>query len=60
MLEFVEDVVDDLGTRKYVENIQFISKEGTSADKQIKIYEETKSMKDVVDFLIKETTRFCI
>ena len=60
MLEFVEDVVDDLGTRKYVENIQLISKEGTSADKQIKIYEETKSMKNVVDFLIKETTRFCI
>ena len=60
MLEFVEDVVDDLGTRKYVENIQLISNEGTSADKQIKIYEETKSMKDVVDFLIKETTRFCI
>ena len=53
-----EDVVDDLGTREYVENIQFISKEGTSADKQIKIYEEAKSMKDVVDFLIKKQRNF--
>tara|TARA_B100000575_G_C23107092_1_gene639073 strand:- start:91 stop:1203 length:1113 start_codon:yes stop_codon:yes gene_type:complete len=59
MLEFIDDVVDDLGTRKYIENIQEISKQGSSADKQLKIFEKRKRIEDVVDFLINETTKYC-
>ena len=60
MLEFIDDVVDDLGTRKYIDNILKISKEGSSADKQIEIYKDTGDMQKVVDFLIDETTKHCI
>ena len=60
MLEFIDDVVDDLGIKKYIDNILRISKEGSSADRQIEIYGKTGKMTDVVDFLIDETTRHCI
>tara|TARA_Y100000768_G_scaffold209036_1_gene157451 strand:+ start:3749 stop:4861 length:1113 start_codon:yes stop_codon:yes gene_type:complete len=60
MLEFIEDVVGDLGTKKYIENISKITKEGSSADKQLEIFQRTNSMNEVVDFLIKETTRYCL
>ncbi len=60
MLEFIDDVVDDLGTRDYIDNILIISNKGSSADKQIKIYNEREKIEDVVDFLIKETTKYCI
>ena len=59
MLEFIDDVVDDLNTRDYIDNILTISNKGSSADKQIKIYNERGKIEDVVDFLIKETTKYC-
>ena len=57
LLEFVDDVLDELGTRKEVEHIYKILNEGTSADKQLAIYEKTGDLKDVVDWLIEETAR---
>ena len=60
MLEFTEDVVNDLGTRKYIDNILEISKSGSSADKQIEVFQKSGNIKDVVDFLISETTKYCI
>ncbi len=60
MLEFIDDVVNDLGTRKYIDNILSISEFGSSADKQLDVYRKSKNMKDVVDFLVSETTRYCI
>ena len=55
MLEFVDEVVDDLGSRKYIDNISNILNNGTSADRQIEIYNEKKDLKSVVDHLIRET-----
>jgi carboxylate-amine ligase len=60
MLDFIDDVVDDLGTRKYIDNILEISKFGSSADQQIEIYRKSGNIKDVVDFLVSETTKHCI
>jgi len=60
MLEFIDDVIDDLGTRKYIDNILAISNKGSSADKQLEVYKQTGKMTDVVDFLIDETTKYCI
>ncbi|MEW6129257.1 MAG: carboxylate-amine ligase [Acidobacteriota bacterium] len=55
LLAFIDEVVDDLGSRKEVEYVHTVIKEGTSADRQLRIYEETKDFNAVVDNLIKET-----
>ncbi len=64
LLEFVDDVLDDLGCRKEVEYVNTILKEGTSADRQLAVYKKhggenqsTKALKAVVDHLIEETKR---
>ena len=56
LLEFVDDVLDDLGSRKEVEHIHTILERGTSADEQLRIYEENnQDFVPVVDMLIKNT-----
>jgi glutamate---cysteine ligase / carboxylate-amine ligase len=52
---FVDDVVDELGSRKEVEYAFKILDEGTSADRQLAVYERTGDLKAVVDQLIAET-----
>ena len=52
---FVDDVLDDLGSRKEVEYAFRILDEGTSADRQLRVYQETGDLKAVVDNLIRET-----
>ena len=59
LLDFIDDVVDELGTRTEVEYVQNIIKEGSSADRQLEKYAETGDLKDVVDMLIKETMIGC-
>lgn len=56
LLEFIDDVVDDLGSRKEVEYIHEIMKNGTGADRQLAIFDETKDLTKVVDFIIEQTT----
>ncbi|HXG92435.1 MAG TPA: carboxylate-amine ligase [Blastocatellia bacterium] len=55
LLEFVDDVVDELGSRKEIDYIYTILETGTSADRQLKTYEATGDFKAVVDQLIAET-----
>lgn len=55
LLTFVDDVVDDLDLREDISYIHNILAEGTSADRQIKKFNETGDMKAVVDMLIEET-----
>ena len=55
LLEFVDDVLDDLGSRKEVEHIHTILQRGTSADEQLQVYRETGSLQSVVDRLIERT-----
>ena len=52
---FIDDVVDDLGSRKEVEYAFRILDEGTSADRQLATYQRTGSFEAVVDQLIRET-----
>jgi carboxylate-amine ligase len=52
---FVDDVVDDLGSRTEVEYALRILSEGTSADRQIATFERTGDLNAVVDQLIQET-----
>jgi len=52
---FIDDVLDELGSRREVEYAFKILREGTSADRQIATYQRTNDMKAVVDQLIEET-----
>lgn len=52
---FLRDVVDDLGTRQEVEYAYKILERGSSADRQIKVFETTGDMKAIVKHLIDET-----
>lgn len=52
---FVDDVLDELGSRKEVEYAFTILEQGTSADRQIARFRETGDLKAVVDSLIAET-----
>jgi len=55
LLDFVDDVLDPLGSRKEVEHIHTILERGTSADEQLRVYRETNDLKAVVDRLIELT-----
>jgi glutamate---cysteine ligase / carboxylate-amine ligase len=55
LLDFVDDVLDDLGSRKEVEHIHTILERGTSADEQLRVFNETNDLKPVVDRLIELT-----
>lgn len=55
LLEFVDDVVDNLGSRKEIEHIHTILERGTSADEQLRVYHETNDINQVVDRLIELT-----
>lgn len=62
LLELLDDVVDDLGSRKEVEYARTIIKNGTSADRQIRTFRQhggeensEEALRAVVDNLIAET-----
>ncbi|MFQ5349836.1 MAG: carboxylate-amine ligase [Thermoanaerobaculia bacterium] len=55
LLEWVDDVLDELETRDEVAYIRTILEEGTSADRQLAVYRETGDLNAVVDHLIAET-----
>jgi len=59
LLEIIDDVVDELGTRREVEYVRTMLKNGTSADRQLRKYHETKSLEAVVDMLAEETVIGC-
>ncbi len=52
---FVDDVLDELGSRADVEYAFKILEHGSSADRQLAVYEKTGDLKAVVDHLISET-----
>src|SRR3954464_5524992 len=55
LLDFVDDVVDELGSRKEIEYVHTILERGTSADRQLKVYEETGDLSAVVDHVMAKT-----
>ena len=56
LLDFVDDVLDPLDSRKEVEHIHTILERGTSADEQLRVYEESGGdFTAVVDMLIRNT-----
>jgi glutamate---cysteine ligase / carboxylate-amine ligase len=55
LLEFIDDVVDDLGSRREVAYVRTILAEGTSAEKQVQIYRRTGDLRAVVQSIVDET-----
>ena len=55
-LDFVDDVVDELGSREEVNHIRWILQHGTGADRQLRAYQESGGdFKAVVRYMIEET-----
>ena len=59
ILEWVDDVVDELGVREEVAYARTILARGTSADRQKEVFEETGNLEAVVDHLMEETIEGC-
>jgi len=57
LLEFVDDVVDELQSRAAVNYVHTILQMGSGADRQLQVYRQTGDVRDVVTFLIHETMR---
>jgi carboxylate-amine ligase len=55
LLEFVDDVVDELGSREEVYYAREIMRRGTGADRQLAAYAKRGDLKDVVDEIVAET-----
>jgi carboxylate-amine ligase len=55
LLEFVDEVVDELGSRREVESIRAILKEGTGAERQLRTYRKTNDLRAVMDYVVRET-----
>ena len=55
LLEFVDDVVDELGNREEVHFAEKILEMGTGADRQLSVWEQTNDLTRVVDYIIEET-----
>jgi glutamate---cysteine ligase / carboxylate-amine ligase len=55
LLEFVDDVVEELGSRNALQYIHRILAEGTSADRQLQVYRESGDLRAVVRWLVEET-----
>ena len=55
LLEFIDDVVDELGSRRAVEHVHKVLHEGTSADQQLAVYRQTGDLKSVVHHVIQQT-----
>ncbi|HSH04461.1 MAG TPA: carboxylate-amine ligase [Anaerolineae bacterium] len=61
LLEIIDDVVDELGSRQEVEYVRTILRDGSSADRQLDVYrrnggdDNPEALLAVVDHLVEET-----
>ena len=51
LLDFIDDVVDELGSRHRVAYVHKMLEQGTGADRQLAVYEESKNLVSVVDYI---------
>jgi len=55
-LTLIDPVVDELGSRDAINGVRKIMETGTGADRQLKVFEESKGdLKAVVDYMASET-----
>jgi carboxylate-amine ligase len=51
LLDFVDDVVDQLGSRHAIAYVHKILEQGTGADRQLHVFNQTKDLSAVVDYI---------
>jgi carboxylate-amine ligase len=51
LLDFVDDVVDELGCRHAINYVPHMMEQGTGADRQLKVFEQNKNLTEVVDYI---------
>jgi carboxylate-amine ligase len=56
LLEFVDDVLDELDSRRDVQYVREILRDGTSADRQLAVYRTTGDLRAVVQAIVRETS----
>ncbi len=57
LLAFVDDVIDDLGSRDEINFVYKMLETGTGARRQLKVFNETNDLKKVVDYIIEQTNK---
>lgn len=58
VLDFVDGVADELGSRPQMDYLRgWIERGDTGADRQVAVFERTRDLRAVVDFLIEDTRR---
>jgi carboxylate-amine ligase len=57
LLDFVDDVVDDLGSRDDLQYVHKILETGTGADRQLAVYQQNNNFADVVDYITSQTLK---
>src|SRR3954447_6172282 len=51
LLDFVDDVVDQLGSRNAINYVKKMIEQGTGADRQLEVYNQRQNLADVVDYV---------
>ncbi|RYY98391.1 MAG: carboxylate-amine ligase [Chitinophagaceae bacterium] len=51
LLDFVDDVVDELGSRHRIQYVHKMLEGGTGADRQLAVYEKSRNLADVADYI---------
>lgn len=51
LLDFVDDVVDHLGSRHHISYIHKMLERGTGADRQLVVYDQTKNLVNVAEYI---------
>lgn len=57
LLEFIDDVVDDLGCRTEVNYVYQMLLQGSGADRQLKVFEDSQDLKQVVQYIVEQTAK---
>ena len=51
LLDFIDDVIPELGSKHAISHVLQMLEKGTGADRQLKIYEDSQSLEKVVDHI---------
>ncbi len=54
-LDFVDDVVDELGSRTEIEYIKTMLERGNGAERQLAVFAATQDLKKVVEYMVTES-----
>jgi carboxylate-amine ligase len=54
-LDFVRDAVEELGSQKEIAYIHTMLRQGSGADRQLRVFRETNDLCAVVDYMAAET-----